>query len=79
VCPEPVFVNVNCISIHRDSSEDNPRNSSAVPTLHPVFSNIFRFAFFIMTFPLPVALPENVGAFASRFSPLALLFRKQFG
>jgi hypothetical protein len=52
VCPEPVLQNANLLSIHRDSSGDNPRNSSAVLTFYPFSSNIFCFAIFIMTFPL---------------------------
>jgi len=44
---EPDFLNVSFNSIYRDSTGDNPRNSSAVPSFHPFFSNIFHFALFI--------------------------------
>jgi hypothetical protein len=47
VCPEPFSLNANFNSMLQDSAGDNPRNSSAVPTFHPFFSNIFRFALFI--------------------------------
>jgi hypothetical protein len=47
VCPEPVLLVANFISIQRDSSGDNPRNSSAVPTFYPFFSNVFRLGLFI--------------------------------
>lgn len=47
VCPEPVLLFANIFSMHLDSAGDNPRNSSAVPTFHPLFSNIFCFAVFI--------------------------------